>query len=97
MDFNGKVDPVLQKEKLLLSGRRSAAAIAAIMQISGFTPAERDELRVCRDRLEQYVKALAETEAMDGEEIGSLAAQMAEILAECVDIIRRAQDRPPGR
>jgi hypothetical protein len=97
MDFPGQIDPVLQKEKLLISGRHSAAAIAAIMQISGFTPAERDELRVCRDRLEQHVKVRAEAEATDGEEIGSLAERMADVLAECAGIIHRVQDRPPGR
>jgi hypothetical protein len=46
---------------------------------------------------EQHVKVLAEAEATDGEEIGSLAERMADVLAECVGIIHRVQDRPPGR
>ena len=97
MDFHDQVDPVLQKEKLLISGRDSAAYIAGMMQNLKLTGSERAELHACRDQLEQYVRVLALTKATKGEEIGSLGYRMAEVLAECVDIIRRMQDRlPPG-
>ena len=95
MDFHDQVDPVLQKENLLISGRDSAAYIAGMMQNLKLTGSERAELRACRDQLEQHVRVLALTTTAD--DIGSLGYQMAEVLAECVDIIHPIQDRlPPG-
>jgi hypothetical protein len=95
MDFHDQVDPVLQKEKLLISGRDSAAYIAGVMQNLKLTGSERAELCACCDQLEQHVRVLALTTKAD--DIGSLGYRMAEVLAECVDIIRRMQDRPPGQ
>jgi hypothetical protein len=96
MDFPGQIDPVLQKEKLLTSGRDSAAYLAGVMQNLALTGSERAELRACCDQLEQYVRVLALTTKAD--EISSIGYRMAEILAECVGIISRMQDRfPPGQ
>jgi len=95
MDFPGQADPALHKERLMTSGRDSAAYIARVMPNLRLPPAERDELCVCRERLEQYVKVLAGTENTNGKEIGALGYRMAEVLAECVGIISRFQDRRP--
>jgi hypothetical protein len=51
MDFPGQIDPVLQKEKLLTSGRDSAAYLAGVMQNLALTGSERAELRACCDQL----------------------------------------------
>ena len=77
------------------SGRASAAYIVRIKPNLRLPPAERDELCDCRERLEQYVKVLAGTENTNGKEIGALGYRMAEVLAECVGIISRFQDRRP--
>jgi Zn-dependent oligopeptidase len=82
-----------QKDKLITLGRGAAGRIAEIMQNSGLSTTERNELRACHDRLEQYVKAVAETETTQGEAIASLAHRMADVMNQFGNIADRVQGR----
>jgi hypothetical protein len=95
MDFPGQADLTQQKERLMVGGRDSAAYVAGAMQNPRLTRSQRAALRACRDQLENYIRVLALTDATNSKEIGALGYRMAEVLAECMGIISRRQERPP--
>ena len=62
------------------------------MKNSGLSTAERDEMRACRDQIEQYVK-IAESETTKDEEMVSLANKMADVFEQGENIADRVQGR----
>ena len=82
-----------QKDKLITLGRGAAGRIAETMQCSGLSSAERNELQACHERLEKYLKVIAETETTQREAIASLADQMADVMDQFGNIADRVQGR----